>query len=169
MSSTAVETVPVTVEVAPALAAKLADPAVAESLTSLLTHADLVAILLEGADGLLRRTDEIGGSLAAGLTELKATDLTGLGGGIDVLALLAAAKTFASQAPELIGVLTPAMTEQVALVGRGLEAGAAAYASAPVPVTGLLSLTRLFKDPDILRAISYASTVAKAIGRELGK
>ncbi|MBK6885325.1 MAG: hypothetical protein IPH03_01935 [Tetrasphaera sp.] len=55
-----------------ALRAKLDDPQVAASLTRILDHADLLALLVVGLDGAIQRSEVIGNSLAGSLTDLRA-------------------------------------------------------------------------------------------------
>ena len=54
-------------EPADALAARLEDPQVRESLTRILDNADLLATMVGALDGLLRRAEVIGGSLSSGV------------------------------------------------------------------------------------------------------
>jgi hypothetical protein len=161
-------TVPVTVSVPPALAAKLADPGVAESLSTLLSHADLAAILLTGLDGFISRTEVIGNSLLAGLNELRGTVDFDEVSGFDVKGFVEVLRTISRTAPQLLGMLEPTVTNQLAMIGKGLQEGSADYVSKPIRVDGPMSALKLLKDPEIARTISYAATVAKAIGRELG-
>lgn len=163
------DTVAVTMHVPPTLAAKLADPAVAASLASLLSHADLVALLVEGLDGLITRAEVIGDALIGGIQELKATvDATDADrAGPSFAELLAAFRTLIDRAPALAELATPELVRQLAVAGRGVEAGTVAFAEDPVQIKGVMSVPKLFKDPDIARAISYLATVAKALGREL--
>jgi len=170
-----------------ALADRLNDPAVANALSSLLDHADLLALLVVGLDGFIARTEVIGDNLVDGIDELRgAAQNEERASGLDVQALAEAGKSLARSLPKAApgiaaavesgaleklvasGVLGEESIDQVALLGRGLARGAGAYATRPVEVGGTLSLLRLLKDPDISRAISYFATVAKSIGQELG-
>ena len=54
-----------------ALMARLEDPAVAASLVTLLDHADLLAVLVQGLDGFIARSEIIGNSLLDSVTELR--------------------------------------------------------------------------------------------------
>nr|7UTD_Q Chain Q, Type 2 [NiFe]-hydrogenase Huc membrane adapter subunit [Mycolicibacterium smegmatis MC2 155]7UTD_R Chain R, Type 2 [NiFe]-hydrogenase Huc membrane adapter subunit [Mycolicibacterium smegmatis MC2 155]7UTD_S Chain S, Type 2 [NiFe]-hydrogenase Huc membrane adapter subunit [Mycolicibacterium smegmatis MC2 155]7UTD_T Chain T, Type 2 [NiFe]-hydrogenase Huc membrane adapter subunit [Mycolicibacterium smegmatis MC2 155] len=51
---------------------RLDDPQVAEALNSLLDHADLLAVLVKGLDGFVRRGDDIANNLTSAIGELKA-------------------------------------------------------------------------------------------------
>jgi uncharacterized protein YjgD (DUF1641 family) len=53
------------------------------------------------------------------------------------------------------------------VLARGVGRGNAEFAASPVAVGGIFSLGKLLKDPDINRALSFAATVAKAVGQEL--
>ncbi|EON22099.1 hypothetical protein CF8_4032 [Nocardioides sp. CF8] len=149
---------------------KLQDPQVAAAVASLLDHADLVAVLLEGLDGLVARSETVGESLFASVDELRTTvngnpalaSTLGTLGAVDVAGLVASAKRLAAS-----DVVSPQAVDSVATVARGLVAGGQQFKESPVAITGLLSLARLLKDPDIRRALSYGATVAKSIGQEL--
>ncbi|GAB2773136.1 DUF1641 domain-containing protein [Nocardioides salsibiostraticola] len=159
-----------------ALQARLEDPQVAASLATLLDHADLLAVMLEGLDGFIARSEVIGASLADGVSELR-----GIAGGsafadlaaeVDVPALLAAATSLAEVLPKVTPPLVAAFEggapEELAKIGAGVAQGNADYAAGPVEIGGAFSLLKLLKDPDINRTLSYFATVAKAVGRELG-
>jgi uncharacterized protein YjgD (DUF1641 family) len=53
------------------LKARLDDPAVAAALSNLLDHADLLAVLLVGLDGLVSRSEVIGDALAEGVDDFR--------------------------------------------------------------------------------------------------
>lgn len=166
---TAAHAAPAAPVLAPQIAAKLADPAVVDSLATLLQHADLLAVLVEGLDGLLARADVIGASLLAGIDELTgAIDVGDAARAIDIKGKLHGLGHLAATAPLVADVATPLVMDQLALVGRGIEAGAASHAAHPVEVGGVLSLMKALKDPDVSRALSYLLSIARAIGRELG-
>ncbi len=155
----------------PELAAKLAEPAVTEALTSLLSHADLVAVLVEGLDGLIGRSDEIGATLMEGFADLRATvesneSLAGAKS-FDFAAITGSVNDFIAVLPQVKELLTPGTLAQLGMLARGLSAGSEQYPKDPVPIGGLLSLMKLIKDPQINAAISYAATVLRAVGREL--
>lgn len=160
---------------------RLDDPQVAAALTNLLDHADLLAILIVGLDGLVGRSETIGAAIAEGITDLRG--LAGSGNG-DIVASLT---TLSGMLPKLepmlsqvlesglldsvldSGITDPAMITEISRIGRGLTAGAEAAQSDPIVVNGLFSAMKLLKDPDIQRAVSYFAAVAKSIGVELAK
>jgi Protein of unknown function (DUF1641) len=171
-----------------ALSAKLDDPAVVESLLSLLDHADLLAIIVAGLDGFVARSEVIGDSVIDSVAELRTvlSENTALAdSGVDVKALVEAGVSLAAVLPEAApgmvaavrsgaldtlfasGVLGPEAIGQVAVVAAGLVQGGRDFAARPVEVGGPVSVLRLLKDPDVNRTISYFATVARAIGREL--
>lgn len=159
-----------------ALQTRLDDPEVAASLATLLDHADLLAIMVEGLDGFVRRTEVIGESLVDSINELRvsgdASPVARLTGDLDVTALLAAATSLAEVLPKVTPPLLAAFEggapEELAKVGVGVAQGNADFGGQPVEIGGAFSLLKLIKDPDINRALSYFATIAKAIGRELG-
>ncbi|MEZ5093479.1 DUF1641 domain-containing protein [Nocardioides sp.] len=173
-----------------ALADRLADPQVANALASLLDHADLLAILVEGLDQLVSRSEIIGDSLLANITDLRTTvenspGLKGSGVGVQEVAESAAslAAVLPKAAPGMVAavesgaidrllgsdLVSPEAVDQIAVLARGLARGKEDFANRPVEVGGLLALPKLLKDPDVNRALSYFATVAKAVGQELAK
>ncbi|MGD9960694.1 DUF1641 domain-containing protein [Nocardioides sp.] len=170
------------------LSARLNDPAVAGALTSLLDHAELLAVLVEGLDGFVARTEVIGDNLAGSFSELRTTVQSNeafADSGVDLQALADAGVSLAAVLPKAApgmvaavesgaidklfasGVIGPAAVDQVAILANGLVSGSDRFAQDPVQIGGPLSLLKLLKDPDINRAISYFATVAKAIGAEI--
>lgn len=144
------------------IAERLSDPKVAASLAILLDHADLLAVLVEGLDGFVARSEVIGDSLIASVGELRSTVLNNEVG-INVGQMIdSVSQVLASD------LLKPESLEQLSVLARGMAKGGQQYESAPVAIGGLLSLGRLLKDPDIKRAISFGATLAKAVGQELG-
>ncbi len=159
-----------------ALVARLADPRVAGALISLLDHADLLAVLVDGLDGFVARSEVIGDSLISGLAELRSAASTSAGASLadatlDPSALVSAVVSLAAvlprAAPGLVSAFENDGGEHLALLTTGLSRGTADFAADPVPVGGPLSLLRLLKDPDINRALSFLATIARAVGREL--
>lgn len=169
---------------AAALAERLEDPQVAASLSTLLDHADLLAVLVTGLDQLVVRSEVMGDSLLDGLQELRAT--VDAADGPDLEELASAATSLAAVLPKAApgmvaavesGVIdrllasdlvSPEALDGLSVVARGLTSGGADYeAGRRVETKGVVSLARVMRDPDVQRALSYLATVAKAIGREL--
>lgn len=155
----------------PELAAKLSEPAVVEALTSLLSHADLVALLVEGLDGLIGRSDEIIGTLGEGIGELRTTvdsnDAVAGAKSVNIGEIAGSLRDLAGVLPQTKELTDPATLAQLGVLARGLASGAERYRSDPVPISGVVSLVKLMKDPEISAALSYAATVLRAVGREL--
>ncbi|MDO5627065.1 MAG: DUF1641 domain-containing protein [Mobilicoccus sp.] len=171
------------------LAARLSDPKVAEALTTVLEHADLLAVLVEGLDGLLRRTELIGENVTDVAREAVSMavaqpyykDAVNLPYTQIATSLVEVAAVVPRAVPGLLhfvnsGVIenvidsdmvTPEAVDAVSVVARGMVRGTDRWRVAPLPVTGPVTLTRLLRDADIQRAISYAACVAKAVGQEL--
>lgn len=163
-----------------ALAARLDDPAVAGALASLLDHADLLAVLVEGLDQFVGRSEVIGDSLIAGLTELRGTqpppDLAEtLKSGVALASALPKAapslqRMVESGAVDKLLATTEVSAEaldQVELLARAMVRGSETFERRPVEVGGPVSIVKLLRDPDINRALSFFATVAKEVGREL--
>lgn len=179
-----------TLETSPAdrLRDRLDDPAVAASLNSLLDHADLVAILVTGLDGLVRRGDEISDSLSSAVDELRGpaasftANLPGLAEAraelrsIDMQSL---AVSLASLSRTLVDVmpvldkllhsplLDPKAADVLAELGQALVEGKAAAEADPGGPRGLFGLWRVSKDKDINRGLGFLVQVARAFGRQL--
>jgi hypothetical protein len=123
---------------AQALAERLAEPRTAAAISTLLDHADLLALLVSGLDGLVSRGDTITDSLAYGLSELLGSDL-----------------------------VDPKVIEIAALASRAVTTGAEHASRRDLRVTGVVGLARALRDPDVSRALGFALSIAKALGREL--
>ncbi|MHA7652151.1 DUF1641 domain-containing protein [Mycobacterium sp. ML4] len=165
---------------------RLDDPAIAASLNSLLDHADLLAILVTGLDGMVRRGDEISESVASAVSEIRGASLTVPGfdevkaelGSVDVQALAGTLTSLASAlvaaAPTLNKVLNSALLDPQAAdvlveLGGALIEGKAAAAADPGGPRGLFGLWRVSKDQDINRGLGFLIQVARAFGRRLPK
>lgn len=163
---------------------RLDDPQVAAALTNLLDHADLLAILIVGLDGLVGRSETIGAALIEGIDDLRG--IAGNGNG-ELSGVVASLTALSGALPKLTpavtqmvdsgvidsvlqsGITDPALMNEVSRIGRGLTAGAASAKTDPIEVNGIFSAVKLLKDPDIQRAVSYFAAVAKSIGVELAK
>ncbi|KQH75982.1 hypothetical protein AO501_18270 [Mycobacterium gordonae] len=165
---------------------RLDDPAIAASLNSLLDHADLLAILVTGLDGFVRRGDQISESVASAVGEIRGASLTVPGfdqvkaelGSVDVQALAATLASLASAlvaaAPTLNKILNsplvdPQAADVLAELGEALVEGKAAAAADPGGPKGLFGLWRVSKDKDINRGLGFLIQVARAFGRQLPK
>ncbi|GAA3601047.1 DUF1641 domain-containing protein [Marihabitans asiaticum] len=166
-----------------ALAATLDDPQVVASLTTILEHADLLAVLIEGLDQLVARSEVIGDSLLAGIDELRDVD-TGTAPPLSELARsgMSLASVLPKAAPGIAAaaesgvierllssdIASPEAVEGLAVIARGVGRGSAAFETGrAVDASGVRGITRVLRDPDIQRALTYGATIAKAIGQEL--
>jgi hypothetical protein len=159
---------------------RLDDPQVASSLAVILDHADLLATIIMGIDGMLRRADVIGDSLAAGVAEIRELSASSNGQrpwpSIDVAALsdsvtrLSAAVVDATPTLDrlLHSPLTDPQTADVlAEVGEALLEGKRAAAEDPRGPKGVFALMRVTKDPDVSRGLGFMIQIARAFGRRL--
>lgn len=172
----------------PELQRALADPQVVDSLTSLLGHADLLAVLVEGLDGMLQRSEVLGDNLMGSISDLQTTindNETLESTGADIGSLLESALLLVSVIPTAApgmaraaksgvveklfdsDLVSPQAVDQISLFARGLVRGSEIYETDPVKVPSAFSALRLLKDPDINRALAFVATIAKEIGREL--
>lgn len=166
------------------LRARLDDPQVAESLNTLLDHADLLAVLLTGLDGLIRRGDTISDSLSAAVGEIKgpaAAFGASLPGSADLksIDLAALAHTLASLTTALVDatptldrllhspLVDPAAADVLAELGQALVEGKAANEADPGGPKGIFGIWRVSKDQDVVRGLGFLVQVARAFGRQL--
>lgn len=171
---------------AEALGERLSDPRVAASLTILLDHADLLAVLVTGLDALVSRGDTIADSLADGVAELRTAgeqtqaDRAQLAGAARQLKALTPAvldklplmESLLNGLPVLESLVSsdladPRLIGISGTVARAVVRGAEDAATAPVPATGIRALLRALKDPDIARALGFVLSIAKALGKDL--
>ena len=151
---------------------RLNEPQTAASLHLLLDNVELLAVLISGIDGLARKGEIIGDTLAEVLHEVRAA---GRATGLDLketsrqLATLIPTLAEASPAinrildspivePEPIAVLSETA---VALV-KGLQA-----AQDNRTMVGLRGLVKATRDPDVQRGLGFVIEVARVFGRDL--
>jgi Protein of unknown function (DUF1641) len=163
---------------AQALAQRLAEPRTAAAVNTLLDHADLLALLVSGLDGLLSRGDTITASLADGVSELRAA---GEPTRVSAASLVATAQRLGAIAPPLLDKLPvleallgsdladPKVIELAGLAARAVTTGAEHATRGDLKVTGVVGLVRELKDPDVSRALGFVLSIAKALGKELDK
>jgi uncharacterized protein YjgD (DUF1641 family) len=163
-------------------------------LDSLAAHADLLAILLVGLDGFVKRGDTISDALADGVGEIrgltaslpKPPAINGAEVMANLVALTAMLPTITRLLTRLLdtrlvdrvldsgmieslldsGMLNPQTMNQLAMVGRAL-ADASADPGRPEDVPGLLGLLKLRKDPQIGRGLAFSLSMLRALGTEL--
>lgn len=166
--------------------AKLDDPRVAASLNDLLDHADLLAILISGLDGLVRRSDVISENLTAaigelkgdangaslsrsipGIESLKSVDLAGLADSFATLSgkVIEATPTLNS----LLGssLTDPQAAEVLSQLAAAVVEAKTATARSPQQPRGIFGILKTAKDPDVARGLGFMLGVAKAFGRQL--
>jgi hypothetical protein len=161
------------------LAARLDDPAIAQSLHQLLDHADLLAILVIGLDGLARRSDAITGALVESLTELRAVERpAGLPDSAHLLQIAQQLGGMVGPAVDMLPTVEYLLRSDLgdtkvidiaAMASRAIVAGsqAAETGSEKERRPGFFALWRAFRDEDTRRALGFGLGVAKALGREL--
>jgi hypothetical protein len=175
------------VAVAPSdeIKARLDDPQVAASVNILLQHADLLAILLIGLDGLVRRSDEISGNLTSAIGEfkgdfqgrslttipgaeaLKSMDYTGLAVSLATLSDKVIGATPAINSLLASPLADPQAAEVLGQLGQALVEARAAAATSPEGPKGFFALLRATKDRDVARGLGFLIQVARAFGKQL--
>lgn len=160
------------------LIARLDDPKVASSISLILEHADLLATIIVGLDGVLRRADVIGDNLASGVAEVRelashgelpwpSVDLAAVS---DTVTRLSSAVVDATPAIDrlLHSPLTDMRTADVlADLGEALLEGRQAAAADPRGPKGIFALMRVAKDPDVSRGLGFMIHIARAFGQRL--
>jgi hypothetical protein len=160
--------------------ARLDDPKIASSLSLILDHADLLATLIVGLDGLLRRADVIGDSVAAGVAEVRGIAANGdtqrpwpkvdLAAISDTITRLSAAAVDATPAIDRLlhsPLADPQTADVLGQVGEALLEGKQAAAADPRGPKGVFALMRVTKDPDVSRGLGFMIHIARAFGRQL--
>lgn len=158
-----------------ALVERLDDPVVADSLNTLLDHADLLAVLVSGLSGLVSRGDTITDSISDGVVELRG--VAGADGMPDLGTLIATVQRLTGLVGPLGDILPtiehlmtsdladPRVVDVASMASRAVVRGAA---STDYPqVSGPLSLLRALKDDDVSRGLGFALAIAKSLGQEL--
>lgn len=151
---------------------RLEDPRTASALHTLLDNAELLAVLIGGLDGLARKGEVIGDTLAEVLAEsraaVRATGLDPLQTSRQLATLI---PTLAAASPAINRILDSPIVEPepidvlseaaVALV-VGLRA-----AQARDTKVGIGGLVRATRDDDVQRGLGFIIEVARAFGRDL--
>ncbi|ABM13178.1 MULTISPECIES: DUF1641 domain-containing protein [Mycolicibacterium] len=153
-----------------ALRDRLDDPRVAEALDTLLEHADLLAVLVTGLDGFVRRGDDITANLTSAIGELKGQtgDLGELSASLAVLT-----SGLVNAAPAISTLLNSSLTKPqgadvVAALGDALVSARQSMPAPPRGVRGVWKTLRgAARDPDVTRGLVYLLEVARAFGRRV--
>lgn len=158
-----------------ALIARLDEPNVANGLHQLLDHLDLLAVLVNGLNGLMTRGDTISDSLADAVIEMRGAKL----GMPDLGQTLALVQHLGGLVTPLLNVLPSvesALQSDLGGVGLADIAGAASRAAVRgvqqatterAQINGVRALLKVVKDPDVGRALGFIVAIAKALGQEL--
>ncbi len=150
---------------------RLDDPTVAASLNSLLDHAELLAVLVEGLDGFVQRGDLITDSLTSAVNDFKSVSVAGMVPGADALKgidMQGLAQSLATLSTSLVAA-APALNTLLSQLGPALAEGQAAAAADPGGPRGLFGLWKVTKDPDVARGLGFLIQVARAFGRQIGQ
>ena len=159
---------------------RLDDPRVASSLSLILDHADLLATIIAGLDGLLQRAEVIGDSVVSGIAEFREVAASGDGQRVwpsldipaisDSVTRLSAAAIDATPAVEKLlrsPLSNPQTAEIITKVGHALLEGKEAAAADPRGPKGVFALMRVTKDPDVSSGLGFMIHIARAFGRRL--
>lgn len=149
---------------------RLDDPRVADALTTLLEHADLLAVLVSGLDAFVRRGDDITANLTSALGEFKgqSAPLSQLSASLSQLS-----GALVHAAPALTTLLKSPLTEPagadvIAALGEAMVSARQSTAPTPRGVRGLWKAVRgAAKDPDVTRGVVYLIEMARIFGRRV--
>jgi hypothetical protein len=150
---------------------RLDDPTVAAALNTLLDHAELLAVLVAGLEGFVRRGDLIADSLASAVSDFKGVSVSGVLPsaevlkGVDVPGLTQTVVTLSNS----LVVAAPALNTLLSQVGQAVAEGGEAAAADPGGPKGLFGLWKVTKDPDVSRGLGFMIHVARAFGRQVGQ
>lgn len=154
------------------LVARLSEPRVATSLHLLLDNVELLAVMLGGMDGLARKGEIIGDTVAEVLEEVRAaTHSTGLDMRETPAQLAMILPVLADAAPTIGRILsTPlAAPEPLAVLSKAAETLVKGLQVAQGKQTrlSLRGLYQATKDEDVQRGLGFVVEVAKVFGQDL--
>lgn len=152
---------------------RLEDPRTAAALHTLLDNAELIAVIVDGLDGLARKGEVVGDTLAEVLEEARAAvRATGLDPMTTSRQLATLIPTLAAASPAINRIVespivdpepVDVLSETAVALVNGLRA--AQRNETRIGVSGLLKATR---DEDVQRGLGFLVEVAKVFGRDLG-
>ena len=162
---------------------RLDDPQVAAALNTLLDHADVLAVLVSGLDGFVRRGDTITETVSSAVAEFRGASAAGIPGadalkGVDLQGLAQSLATLSGSlvgaAPGLNTLLSSQLTDPeaadvLAALGQALVEGKAAAAADLGGPRGMFGLWKVSRDPDVVRGLGFLIQVARAFGRRIGQ
>ena len=160
------------------LLTKLDDPKVVASLNDLLDHADLLAVLVNGLDELLKRGDVISDSLTQTIAEMRdATTDSDAASALTLVDLPKLARSLTSLSavlaeagPVIAALMNSTLADpraiQVVSVGdQAVTAGAARAREEQTKFSGVFSLLRALRDDDVARGLGFLIHVLREFGK----
>lgn len=151
------------------LRARLDDPEVAAALLTLLDNAELLALVVQSMDGLLRRADVISGNVESSLGDVRAL-------ADSARFLVEPTRKLADQAPGIADAASALLDsgmlnrDVVTLLGQFADAlvtGKEAAERNRTTVAGLRSVLHVLRDPEVGRGLGLLVEVSRALGRSL--
>lgn len=154
------------------LVERLAEPRTAAALHTLLDNVELLAVMVDGLDGLARKGEVIGDTLGEVLHEVRAA---GRATGLDVRTtsqqLATLIPTLAEASPAINRILESPIVEPepIAVLSEAAEALVKGLQAAQQNQTkvGLRGLLKATKDEDVQRGLGFLIEVAKVFGNDL--
>lgn len=151
---------------------RLEDPRTASALHTLLDNVELLSVVVRGLDGLARKGDVIGDTLAEVLHEVRAAGRsTGLDPLLTSRQLATLIPTLAEASPAIQRILASPIVEPEPIdvlsdAANALVIGLKA-AQAKDTRVGLRGLMKATRDDDVQRGLGFLVEVARAFGRHL--
>ncbi|MFI5040271.1 MAG: DUF1641 domain-containing protein [Acidimicrobiales bacterium] len=151
---------------------RLSEPQVVASLNLLLDNVELIAVMVSGMDGLARKGEVIGDTLAEVLYEVRAA---GRATGLDLREtsgqLATLIPTLADASPTINRILESPIVqpEPIEVLSNAAESLVEGLQTAQANQTkaGLRGLYKASKDEDVQRGFGFLIEVAKVFGRHL--
>ena len=156
-----------------ALARRLDDPKVAESLGTLLDHVELLAVLVTGLAGLVARGDSIAEALAAGVGEFKQA----AGDQVHKLPTPEEAGQVAAQLRQSLPIINsvleskmvePATIQMLAELSTATRTGYE-QAKATKPQVSLFGALGALRDPEVQRGFGMLVEIGRALGQHVNQ
>ncbi len=151
---------------------RLEDPRTAAALNTIVDNLELLAVLVAGLDGLARKGEVIGDTLAEVLHEVRATaQSTGLDPATTAQQLATVIPTLADASPAINRVLESPIVEPepIEVLSDAATAAVTGLKRAQANDTQMtvFGAVRATRDPDVQRGIGYAIEVLRALGQDL--
>jgi hypothetical protein len=150
---------------------RLSEPRTAAALETMLDNAELLAVIVAGLDGVARKGEIIGDTLAEVLGQVRAAaQSSGLNPAKTTEQLATLIPTLADASPAINRILESPIIEPepIAVLSEAAEALVSGFEAAQRNQTkvGVRGLMMALRDDDVQRGLGFVLEVAKALGRD---